>query len=923
MQYQASFINRKGDTISLAISIPSLPDGTAHLDDGSAGVYLAADDTITIESSVSDTFAHILSSTAAISIETTDALTDFFRPSVFDAPVSISCNDTCVFAGYLTPQSYDQDYISSLDDFQLNCVDALSALQYAKYKNVGAAGVDYAKVKLNARQLSFLDIIKEVVRTVGGAVGSTPRIFYDGSKAIDGAEANRYSIFSQISVNELLFLGDEEDDVWAQDKVLEEILRYLDLHIVMKGKDFYIFDWQTARSAQSVEWHDILGSAVITENFSAEALTTQNAEDASTQISVGECYNKLLLTCDLQEMENIIESPLDDDSLSDGFPGGRQHYMTEYSAEGEGRSAFDAFKEMVKQGTSSWGAATVTEWFVKVMKATNWKFSSSRGDLYSRFLTGRNQQFLPNCLSDNIGAAILSLGKVEKTNTKQDDSLVNSISMEEQLVISTGKFCREAQVSEEEFLDAIGNDIKNNIPVAEYTGNIAGGVFSPSDDNVTNYICIDGKMILNPHMPMTAKYSLLYDHEWRGAGFPGGSGLTPDDEGKIDPWHKTVYSRKNGEGNRYYTRKYFRADTPRSEDVYDPKAAYTNPLQIEVESYGFCPFTDTGEKLLKFNYSAVGDSSDTVSKVGVLCCMLVIGDKCVVEKTPDNDLGTGVPYTGKGYPEDFVWMPYKELADCESEDEYYQQSFSIGFNPKVGDCLVGVKYDMQLNHSYQLGIDDDGIAIPIRKSDKVSGQVRFSILGPYNAVWNDVTRRHPTLFRHTKWTENTVSILRKVASIIITDLSVTVCSDSGLTNTDGNKDLVYMSDTDEAFVNKKDDIDFKITSALTSAEAAALGVKNAMSISTPLDIAQGSGLLSIYDNYRNDRAKPEQLYVDSYYTEYHLPRIILKQNVRDPGCKVSPFSRFRHEALAKDFYPFSLSRNLQDGSASLEMKECF
>lgn len=923
MNYQASFINRKGDTISLAISIPSLPEGTARLDDGSAGVYLAADDAITIEGSASDTFAHILSSTAAVNIVTVDALTDFFRSSVFDAPVSISCNGTCVFAGYLSPQSYDQDYIDPLDDFQLNCVDALSALQYAKYKNVGAGGVDYAKVKLNAQQLSFLDIIRELLQTVSGAVGSSPRLFYDGSKALDATADNRYSIFSQVSVNELLFLGDEEDDVWTQDKVLEEIMRYLDLHITLRGKDFYVFDWQTVRSAQSVEWHDVLGSDIITENLSTETLTVQNVEDTSTQISVGECYNKLLLTCDLQEMENIIESPLEDDSLSDGFPGGRQHYMTEYSAEGEGTSAFFDFKKMVKEGVSDWDGSTITEWFIKVMKATNWKFYSMHSDVYSRYLTGHDQQFMPNFLSDNIGAAVLSLGKVEKTNAKQDDSLVNSISMEQQLVISTGSFCRESQLSDEEFLDAMGTMIKNNAPLAEYTGNIAGGVFSPSDDAVTNYICIDGKMILNPHMPMTAKFSLLYDHDWRNPGFPGGSGLTPDSEGKIDPWHKTVYSSKNGDGKRYYTRKFFRADTPRADEAYDPKAAYSDPLQGEVESYGLCPFTEKGEKSLKFNYSAVGDSSDKISKVGVLCCMLIIGNKCVVEKTPDNDLGTGVPYTGKGYPEDFVWMPYKELADCKDEDEYYRQSFSIGFNPKVGDCLVGAKYDMQLNHSYLLGIDDDGIAIPIKKGDKVSGQVRFSILGPYNMVWNDVVRRHPTMFRHTKWTENSVAVLRKVASIVITDLSITVCSDSGLTYTDGNKDLVYMSDTDEAFVNKKDDIDFKITSALTSAEAAALGVKNAMSISTPLDIADGSGLLSIYDHYRNDRAKPEQLYVDSYYTEYHLPRVILKQNVCDPGCKVSPFSRFRHEALGKDFYPYVLSRNLMDGSTELEMKECF
>ena len=50
------------------------------------------------------------------------------------------------------------------------------------------------------------------------------------------------------------------------------------------------------------------------------------------------------------------------------------------------------------------------------------------------------------------------------------------------------------------------------------------------------------------------------------------------------------------------------------------------------------------------------------------------------------------------------------------------------------------------------GIDAEGIAIPIKKADKVSGRVKFMILGPVNALWDVVTRRHKTWFRHTKRT---------------------------------------------------------------------------------------------------------------------------------------------------------------------------
>ena len=127
-----------------------------------------------------------------------------------------------------------------------------------------------------------------------------------------------------------------------------------------------------------------------------------------------------------------------------------------------------------------------------------------------------------------------------------------------------------------------------------------------------------------------------------------------------------------------------------------------------------------------------------MSKVAVLACMLIVGDKCVVEK------GT------QGQVTDFEWRKYKTLEQCADEDEYYQQCFTIGFDPKIGDKIVGSKFDLQNNVSYRLGIDAEGIAIPVRKADGVSGQVRFMILGPVNTLWDVVTRRHRTWFRHTK-----------------------------------------------------------------------------------------------------------------------------------------------------------------------------
>lgn len=502
---------------------------------------------------------------------------------------------------------------------------------------------------------------------------------------------------------------------------------------------------------------------------------------------------------------------------------------------------------------------------------------------------GTNQHALPDWLGQAPGAAIMALGSVKMNTANDDNSPTSKVNMTNYLAVSVNG--NGIDNDENKTYPSVA-DIQKNIPYAVYTGNKAGGVFSPSDEKTTNYIVLSGKVILNPIMRQTNTYTKLHNKEWHG-GLPMGL-----KENEIYVWHQTVPSRNNGDG-RYYTRQYWQAETPDKEVSWHEGA-----------DSGFYPYTGEGPEEYEFKYSAVGDSTDTISKVAVLACMLVIGDKCVVETGTD------------GQTTDFVWQKYKERSECQSDDEYYQQCFTIGFDPKIGDKLVGTEFSIQNNIDYKMGIDAEGIAIPITKGDKISGQVRFMILGPVNATWDVITRRHPTFFRHTKWSSSSVPLLAHVSSILIKSFEVKVYSDNGLiSNGNDDNDIIYMSDTKETFVNKKDDLEFKINSALTATECAQLGVSNTVKLSTPLNISTGDGVLEVYDRNGNVKAKPEQIYVDSYYTEYHKPRIVMEQKLRDIDNVVSLFNHYRHEALGKEFFVQGIGRNLIEGRADLTLKE--
>lgn len=902
MYIHGSFLSQQGDTITVHIVTGNDRTQTIEIGTEKADVYFS-EDPAEIENEVNDTFDVLLRNSAKIRLLCGNLITNLFSTSCRDAVVNIYKNDTCIFAGFIEPQTLSQPYNDRWDELELNCIDALSALQYSKYKNVGALGVIYAFVKAEAAQRSFYDIATEILQGVTESLdilgNQNIKFWYDGSKAVDAKTANRYQVLRQLSISDLLFMGDDESDVWQQDEVLEELLKYLNLHIVQDGFNFYIFSWESVKATpDKIIWHDIVTNSTKTTAQQAVTIALANVADCDTTISIGDVYNQLLLTAKVEDIESVIESPLDDDLLVSSYVN-KQKYLTEYSSDGEGKTAYYAMKAMVNGESTNYGGGAITHWYVQVMRNKLWTFpmkGNTGVDLVDYFGSeGTNQHALPDWLGQAPGAAIMALGSVKINTANDDNSPTSKVNMTNYLVVSVNG--NGIDNDENKTYPSVA-DIQKNIPYAVYTGNKAGGVFSPSDDKTTNYIVLSGKVILNPIMAVTGNFSAMREKmgdrpPYQGSG--GGGGTTPP---PMYFWHKTVPSRNNGDG-RYYTRQYWQAETPDKEVSWHEGA-----------DSGFYPYTGEGPEKYEFKYSAVGDSTDTISKVAVLACMLVIGDKCVVETGTD------------GQTTDFVWQKYKERSECQSDDEYYQQCFTIGFDPKIGDKLVGTEFSIQNNIDYKLGIDAEGIAIPITKGDKISGQVRFMILGPVNAIWDVITRRHPTFFRHTKWSSSSVPLLAHVSSILIKSFEVKVYSDNGLiSNGNDDNDIIYMSDTKETFVNKKDDLEFKINSALTATECAQLGVSNTVKLSTPLNISTGDGVLEVYDRNGNVKAKPEQIYVDSYYTEYHKPRIVMAQKLRDIDNVVSLFNHYRHEALNKEFFVQGIGRNLIEGRADLTLKE--
>lgn len=443
MYIHGSFLSQQGDTITVHIVTGNDRTQTIEIGTEKADVYFS-DDPAEIENEVNDTFDVLLRNSAKIRLLCGNLITNLFSTSCRDAVVNIYKNDTCIFAGFIEPQTLSQPYNDRWDELELNCIDALSALQYSKYKNVGALGVIYAFVKAEAAQRSFYDIATEILQGVTEGLdilgNQNIKFWYDGSKAVDAQTANRYQVLRQLSISDLLFMGDDESDVWRQDEVLEELLKYLNLHIVQDGFNFYIFSWESVKAApDKIIWHDIVANSTKTTAQQAVTIALANVADCDTTISIGDVYNQLLLTAKVEDIESVIESPLDDDLLVSPYIN-KQKYLTEYSSDGEGKTAYNAFYAMTHDQKTTYGAGAITDWYVQVMRNKQWTFPMKGNtdiDIVDYFGSeGTKQHALPDWLGQAPGAAIMALGSVKMNTANDDNSPTSKVNMTNYLVVS-------------------------------------------------------------------------------------------------------------------------------------------------------------------------------------------------------------------------------------------------------------------------------------------------------------------------------------------------------------------------------------------------------------------------------------------------------------------------------------------------------
>ena len=892
MWITGEFRDIHGNKCSVEIGNPSVSHADIiigeHYNEGDNDLLYFTSEPVKIETEADDLFTVIIKTSATINLYARDYIGDLLYASNARSVVArIKKNGVVIFDGFVEPGTYNQPYSEPYDEFTINCIDKLSTLQYYKYKGITVDNFDSKLAELgNVTLMSVLNLaFKEF--------DMRKRLLYDRSKGITEYEVD--SVFDDIKISEQIMVGDDFDSVMNYDDILTEILKYLNLHIIQEGSKFYIFDWNSIIKGKE-QWVYLGEDRIYWNNLDVSTIRLNETTNAGpdTNITVDEVYNQISLTCELNDQDVLIESPLDEESLTSVFKN-RQLYMQELISEGNGTRALSAFKQMALGYQANYDGAKKVNWYLQWLQPKNWKLYTSDGEvstLYEKDTNGvyMNQYKISERLKGHpIEPAILSMGNVEyPQGVIKDDAPITKINMSNYLYISLNG----NQSRNENTYQPNSTVLQSRQPIAEYIGANSGGVFSPSDDETTNYLVFSGKLCFLPVQKETASWPVVEEL------------ATGDTTGWLTLYDKTVPSDNNKDG-RYYTRKYYRLQYPNSDE---------NTAQVT--SVGISPLTqDKSSHLLQFNYSADWEWGDKRSNLEVLECELIIGNKRLIERPIEG--------TDKST---FEWVKLGEEPSSLYEGETYKiTTFSIGINPKIGDYIIGDEFPIRANLDFKANIDADGLCVPIKKSDGVSGKVIFRILGPINTTWDDISRRHPTWFRHTKWTSTQYYVLSQCDSLIIKDFKVSLKTDAAGYNTDfqnNDKDLVYMSNETDAYVNKKDDINFKIITQPSTEECIRLGCSLSNNYNAAVNASTGLPISSIYNFFTKETAKPEEHYVNQYYQLYSKPKIMLETEIWEVKFAVTEMKNtYTYSSLNRNFFPISMTRDLANDKTLLNLRE--
>lgn len=306
LKYTAAFRNTSDDIYTVNIYIQDYLGTPTEL--------LLADNPVVIEWRQDDMYQPLKQSVATIRILTDHILTDLYRGDMFGTAVEILKGNNVIWKGYISPNVYNQEYCTDLDTLEIECIDALAALDYKKYTYITGE--------------NKVSTIYEIVKHCFEQSTDLDSLLY--TNYLDN---NNLQLPIQWAIQERNFF-DEEGEPQTCKSVLEHINKVLGTTMFIQGQNILMVDREKCNdykeSALGFSQFKFSDPTFYSTFYNLNIAYPLDVADNTCNISYNDVYNQVNVIANLNEYEESfinIESK-DNENLEQIKPKIYKYYLS-------------------------------------------------------------------------------------------------------------------------------------------------------------------------------------------------------------------------------------------------------------------------------------------------------------------------------------------------------------------------------------------------------------------------------------------------------------------------------------------------------------------------------------------------------------------------------------------------------------------
>lgn len=454
MKYIGEFRNIHNELLTLVISTANGFSSDRTITLGGSPI------TVEYAESKNTLYKPVRYSGATIQLISSDYEFDLYSGKALGTKVELLKGDTLLWVGYIEPNLYNMGFVEERETIELECIDALSTLQYIKY-SVG-------------NNISFKDLFLKAMkqlRSYGKYAYNQIYISNCLSERIDSLSISETNFINSNSK------GDEE---WTYKDVLEEVCQYLGMTLFADGDTLYLIDYDAIKAGNNEYYgYNINGADLGTKTVShTKTIVGEDYSDTGATISLGNVYNKVVVKTNVKEYDNLLPNPFDDatnitaeyDDYLGIKLGGQRTSFEEYVGK---RLFFDFCMGEIVQNSKDIGGSTIKDNMVAIIDRVydpQKKQHTNYNSIYVKYFANNKYKFYVydkegNCITVNERGEYTPLTEMKYGDTKKYNGAFLTKFDVNKLDISVDY---DKAVKGEVNLDTYVSDMKTNISLGNY-----------------------------------------------------------------------------------------------------------------------------------------------------------------------------------------------------------------------------------------------------------------------------------------------------------------------------------------------------------------------------------------------------------------------------------------------------------------------